>query len=227
MLGLDMAIEEKLTILSFDEMYLSHQIDFDRNREQVIGPHKTVQVVMARGLISKWKQPIFYKYDTPLTSELLIDIIEKLHTVGFNVVGVVSDMGPTNQGLLKSISVSFKQPNFKHPITGQRVHVFADIPHLIKLCRNNYLDHGFILKENEIETFIGVNTLNELMEISKQDLKLPYKLSHSHLKCTGPMRQKVKLASQFFSNTVATAVAYKGQKGAIKNSNWKNVGSVL
>lgn len=41
------------------------------------------------------------------------------------------------------------------------------------------------------------------------------------------MRQKVKLASQFFSNTVATAVAYAGQKGAIKNSNWKNVGSVL
>lgn len=125
-------------------MYLSQQIDFDQKKEQVIGPHKSVQVVMARGLISKWKQPIFYKYDTPLTSEILFDIIEKLHEVGFNVVGVVSDMGPTNQGLLKSISVSYEQPNFKHPITGQRVHVFADIPHLIKLCRNNYLDYGFI-----------------------------------------------------------------------------------
>jgi len=66
MLGIDMATEDKLTILSFDEMYLSHQIDFDRNKEQVIGPHKTVQVVMARGLISKWKQPIFYKYDTQI-----------------------------------------------------------------------------------------------------------------------------------------------------------------
>jgi len=177
---------------------------------------------MARELISKWKQPIFYKYDTPLTPEILFDIIEKLHEVGFNVVGVVSDMGPTNQGLLKSISVSDEQPNFKHPITGQRIHVFADIPHLIKLCRNNYLDHGFILKDNEKETFIGINTLNELIEISPQGLKLPYKLSHSYLNCTGPMRQKVKLASQLFSNTVSTAVAYAGQKGAIKNSNWKN-----
>jgi len=52
MLGMDMDTKDKLTVLSFDEMYLSQQIDFDKSKEQVIGPHKTVQVVMARGLVS-------------------------------------------------------------------------------------------------------------------------------------------------------------------------------
>jgi len=94
---MDMDTKDKLTVLSFDEMYLSHQIDFDKSKEQVIGPHKTVQVVMARGLVSSWKQPVFYKYDTPMTPEILNDIICNLHDIGFNVISIVNDMGPTNQ----------------------------------------------------------------------------------------------------------------------------------
>jgi len=44
-----MEINEKLTILSFDETYISKRICFDKKNEQVIGPHKSVQTVIARG----------------------------------------------------------------------------------------------------------------------------------------------------------------------------------
>jgi len=40
---------EKIVILSFDETYVSHKMCYDKGNEQILGPHKCVQVVMARG----------------------------------------------------------------------------------------------------------------------------------------------------------------------------------
>lgn len=41
---------KKITVLSFDETYVSHKICYDKQTQQIIGPHKSVQIVMARGL---------------------------------------------------------------------------------------------------------------------------------------------------------------------------------
>jgi len=142
--------KDKITALSFDEVYIAHDICFDKAIEKVIGPHKTVQVIMARGLIAKWKQPIFYAYDTPMTKLILEEIISKLHCSGYNVVSVTSDMGTGNVGLWKSMEISHDNPSFSHPITGRAVHVFADVPHLIKLLRNHFIDHGFLLDKSKL-----------------------------------------------------------------------------
>jgi len=87
----------KITALSFDEVYIAHDICFDKVNEKVIGPHKPVQIIMARGLIAKWNQSIFYAYDTPMTKSILGEIISKLHYSGYNVVSVTSDMGTYRQ----------------------------------------------------------------------------------------------------------------------------------
>jgi len=78
---------------------ISHDICYDKISEQVIGPHKTVQVVMARGIIKSWKQVVYYNYDTPMTSDILLEIITNLYSIGYTVVSVTSDMDPTNMGL--------------------------------------------------------------------------------------------------------------------------------
>jgi len=44
--------QEKLTVISFDETYVSKRICYDKKNEQMIGPHKCVQTVMARGFFS-------------------------------------------------------------------------------------------------------------------------------------------------------------------------------
>ena len=143
------------------------QVEFvlRKKNERVIGLHKCVQTVMARGtyfffiilfciivdilyvckiiwkgLVSDWKQPIFYDFDTKVTKELLYYIIEKLYSIGFNVLSMVSDMGSSNVGLWKSLDVSTEKTSFEHPITRNNVYVFADPPHLLKLARNHLLD---------------------------------------------------------------------------------------
>jgi len=47
--------KDKITALSFDEVYIAHDIFFYSAIEKVIGPHKIVQVITAGGLIAKWK----------------------------------------------------------------------------------------------------------------------------------------------------------------------------
>jgi len=40
---------DKITILAFDETYLSQKICYDKKAEQFIGPHKCVQTLVATG----------------------------------------------------------------------------------------------------------------------------------------------------------------------------------
>lgn len=40
---------DKLTVLCFDETYISSRICFDKQNEQVLGPFICVQTVVARG----------------------------------------------------------------------------------------------------------------------------------------------------------------------------------
>lgn len=44
-----MSKTDKFTVLSFDETYVSKRICYDKAYEQIIGPNKCVQTVMARG----------------------------------------------------------------------------------------------------------------------------------------------------------------------------------
>jgi hypothetical protein len=78
-----------------------------------------------------------------MTKDILFNIIAEVHNAGFEVVALVSDMGPTNVGLWKNLDI--KPPStswFENTITNKRVHVFADVPHLLKLARNHFIDKG-------------------------------------------------------------------------------------
>lgn len=81
-----------------------------------------------------------YGYDTPMTKDLLYQIIDQLYNVGFNVIAIVSDMGSSNIGLWKTLNISINNTSFKHQITNQNIFVFADVPHLLKLARNHLVD---------------------------------------------------------------------------------------
>lgn len=54
---------------------------------------------MARGLCSNWKQPVYFGFDKALTKEVVQDTISELYKSGFTVVGVTSDLGPSNNGV--------------------------------------------------------------------------------------------------------------------------------
>lgn len=106
---------EKLNVLMFDEVKVSSTIEFDVLRDEFIGPHNQMQVVMVRGIASQWKRPIFVDFDKKMTKDILFNIIENLDKIGFKVICSVSDCGGGNVGLWKALEVNYEQPTFFLP----------------------------------------------------------------------------------------------------------------
>lgn len=124
---------EKLCVISSDEMKIQAQFQYDRKNDEVLVPGKYVQVVMARRIIGNWKQPIFYEFDCKMSQDVLFNVISQIESAGFHVVAMVSDLGPTNRGLLTELGITPQTPYFINPIhSTEKVYVFADVPHLIK-----------------------------------------------------------------------------------------------
>ncbi|KAF0712220.1 Uncharacterized protein FWK35_00026235, partial [Aphis craccivora] len=143
--GESMSRNDKITVISFDETSISRKICYDKGKDQIIGPHKCVQVVMAIG-------------------KGLVSSLAKFLYVGFEVVALVSDMGPTNIGLWKSLNITPSSPSFINPVTLKNIHVFADVPHLLKLIRNHFIDRGFA-----VDRF---KTINDWFDLSNTQLPI-------------------------------------------------------
>ena len=58
---------EKDAIIMFDELDLKKRYEYDRINKQVYGGYKKLQCVIVRGLFSRWKQMIYFDFDTPMT----------------------------------------------------------------------------------------------------------------------------------------------------------------
>lgn len=156
------------------------------------------------------------EFDQNMTKHILTTIIAKLHEIGYTVVAVTCDLGPTNQRLLNELGIDsvVGKTYFLHPCDEEiKINVFIDVPHLIKLLCNNLFDSRFYINCH----YISKTYLERLIQINGNNLKIVHKLSRFHLDIKGTQRQNVKLATQVFSNTNAIALEWCGEKGFIED----------
>lgn len=210
---------ERACIVSFDEMKVTQAWEFRRSDETVLSPKNYVQVVMVRGIIGRWKQIVYYNFDTKMTDALLKTIINAVEEVGFEVHATVCDLGGSNYSLLSKLGISDKQNTFPNPYDEERkIHVFADVPHLIKLARNHFIDHGF--QNIDSEKVISTDPVKNLIMVDNGNLKLAPKLNENLLRVKGYQRQRVKLAVHLLSGTVSNALKFLGEQGKINSDQW-------
>ena len=70
------------------------------------------------------------------------------------------------------------EPYFKHPKTDKNVYIVPDAPHLLKLLRNWFIDHGFLYKGQVIKA----DLLFDLVAKRDQAELTPlYKLTRNYL----------------------------------------------
>ncbi|GBP01970.1 Transposable element P transposase [Eumeta japonica] len=185
-----LSVTERVTVLAFDEMKVSEMYAYDAVADIVESPKKYVQVVIARGLKKSWKQPIFYDFDCKVTPELLKFLIQELYNMKYPVVVVVCDMGPSNSKLWTDLGVTIDKPWFTSPAcVDDKVFVFSDVPHLLKLIRNHFLDSGFVINN----TVLSSRTIVDLLALtSKSDLSITYKITDEHLTVRGAGKLKLR-----------------------------------
>ncbi|KAJ8898338.1 hypothetical protein PR048_003698 [Dryococelus australis] len=184
-----------------------------------MGPCKTVQLVISRGILSKWKQPVIYDFDSPMTTAMLMRTISELEASGFPVYLVTRDMGGGNRSVMKSLGINYQNPSFVNPVDASgRVYVFADAPRLSKLARNHFLDKGYILRSGET---VYKSTAQQLLDKPQGELKIAFKITQHHLDVSKTQRQKVQTAAQISSRSVSKALLYSGENSLI-SGDWKS-----
>ena len=154
---------EKNVSLSFDEVELKPQTVYSERHMERLPKAKKAMVVMSRGLGSGHKEPLFYDYDTPMTMELLSQLIIKTEEAGAHVRNVVLDMG--NQSLLSSMGVYRGEFTFPHPTRdGEFIAIIPDYPHGLKNLRTNVFKHGVHFDFNGETHHISKTDFEELLE---------------------------------------------------------------
>ena len=63
--------KDREIVISFDEMKVKRVVEYDTAADEIVGSFNYLQVVMARGLFSKWKQPVFICFDTKMSKAIL------------------------------------------------------------------------------------------------------------------------------------------------------------
>lgn len=107
---------QRVTVLSFDEIKVKAMYEYDEKQDEIVGRHLYMQIIMARGLFDKWKQPVYIGFDKKMTKEIL-DIITKLHAVKYNIIACVSDCGAGNQGLWKELGINVTKTFYENIVT--------------------------------------------------------------------------------------------------------------
>lgn len=217
--GETMTKAERACILCFDEMKVTRAWEYRKIDDTILKPHNYVQVAILRGIIGNWKQVVFYDYDQKMTDHLLKAIITAVEQIGYEVHATVCDMGGSNYSLINQLKISEENNSFDNPVDPSRkINVFADVPHLVKLIRNHFLDHGFHSADGE-ET-ITCDSVRELIAVDQGKMRLAHKLTNQHVSVKGYKRQKVTFAVQLLSNTVSKALRFLGERGEIKSAGW-------
>lgn len=169
-------------------------------------PADQVQVMMAKGIYSNWKQVIYFDYDAPVTADLLLEVVTHLENCGLVPVGAVCDLGPTNRALRKKLEITESKPFF-HSNKGNPIFMFADPPHLLKLLRHHFLA-GMQYSKDGIVKSITKDAVIQLLKKQITDKKLAHKLTWDHLDVAGLKAQNVLKAAQLMSMHVASAIRH-------------------
>jgi len=189
--------------MSFDEVSLDGTVSYDPALDQIFGPNKNAMVVFARGLFSKWKQPVYYGYDEILNMTSIRSIVQEVHDAGLNILCFTCDSAPSNRSTWNKLGVTYEKPHFENHVTGKPIYCFADPPHLIKLLRNNLFDSGFRLQDG---TLIEKKVFVDLSLYNNREHRVCHKFTSGHLDVVGAERMNVRVACETISRSVASAI---------------------
>lgn len=195
-------------ILCIDEIALKANVYYNISRDEVIRfedvqskktflPACNAAIIMIRaGVCKHWKQPIaFYLLNSTfkeadvqnaiqeairrLQNKKLINLLLINH-YGLKVLVLVTDMGINYQNMIKRFGVTLEKPYFE--IDGERIHYFADPPHLIKATRNNFYINNINYNAQQISWSHIVIFYNYDKD---QSNRLAYKLTDTHIQPSG------------------------------------------
>ncbi|CAH0556132.1 unnamed protein product [Brassicogethes aeneus] len=202
--------------ISFDGKKYVGLVDLGRNFSSDADsvPEATHALVfMLNSVNSHWKVPVAYFFIKSLTGEersnLLKTCLEMIHSTGAECRSITFDGAYTNTAMIKhlgaNIDINKLEPWIQHPVTLEKVFVFLDPCHMLKLCRNTLGDRKEI--RNSTNNPIKWDFLVNLQHIQETEGLYISKITKRHINFQNE-KMNVRLAAQTLSESTSKALEY-------------------
>jgi hypothetical protein len=174
-------------------------------------------VFLLVALNSQWKIPIAYFLLDGLSAvekaNLVNGCLKMVNGCGAKIVSLTFDGTVTNFSVGRILGAKLRPPDivlvpwFLHPFSKERVHIFLDACHMVKLIRNTLCEWGR-LRDNSNDTQIRWNFFEQLVNLQDSiGLHAANKITQRHLRFKTEI-MKVKLAVQLLSDSVTDALDF-------------------
>lgn len=174
-------------------------------------------VVMLNGINVKVTLPIAYYFINSLIAEekaiMIASILKTLTDIGIRVVNITADGLITNLAAFEILGADLHSENlvnyFINPSDGNKVYIYLDAPHMIKLVRSCLGDKKTMTNRNN--QAIEWKFIERLYRL-KQSVNT-HKLTKRHIDFE-TSQMNVKIAVQTLSNSVAQSIKNMNAAGA-------------
>ncbi|KAK3801952.1 hypothetical protein RRG08_064546 [Elysia crispata] len=146
---------EKICALVIDEMALKKPLSYDSLNDKIEGIEDfgslgrtqlcatEALVVMVRGIVFTWKQPLaYYLSSGPTKTHMLETVLKDIIIIRVRELGL-NPKGTNNQAVVNKLGINRDKPYFL--INDEKIFVMFDPPHLLKSIRNNLKKSGFTM----------------------------------------------------------------------------------
>lgn len=227
---------DRLCSLMFDEMSLSPQIFYNKQKDTFEGFANSgdvrfadhALVFMIKGLKQNFKQPVAYYFTNGLQKielkKLIKCVVSELQKSGLIIINSVCDQSSVNVStiteLVNDTRASYLRlgKEWRHDffsINGQNIIPLYDVPHLIKGIRNNLLNKDMVYTSNNENKMVKWEYYQQVYTADKTygELRLLNKITEEHIVPEKINKMKVKSATQIFSHSVAVVTEHLVARG--------------
>lgn len=216
--------------LMLDEMHIRKNVQWDgskyvgyadysageKGKNEEAGTYaKEVLVFMLNGVNERWKVPVGYFFISSMGGEEKANLVNAclsfLNESGVKVVSLTFDGARTNFSMCRKLGASFKDPKnlktwFLHPCTKERVYLFVDPPHALKLVRNTIGTYKIMYDADN--KAIRWSYFEDLVKTQcEEKLHVGCRATNRHVNWKRE-KMRVKLAAQTLSESTARGMEY-------------------
>lgn len=136
---------ERVTIVQVCYINTVEMFEYNESTDNILGPHKFITLVIARGLFKNWSQLIYLNFDLKINKQNLNCAIEALYKIKFNVVGCACNFIESKSSLWSELEIGYGKNFFLHPITNEHVYAFYYLDDLLAATNKHFIDGSLAL----------------------------------------------------------------------------------
>lgn len=188
---------QRVTVLQISQIDLDPVYEYDSAMDTIIGPFKTMTVVVAKGLYAKWSQAVYINFDVTSFKQSLNLVIEELHKIKFSVVACACNFVDGKPNIWNELDVCVGCNYFSHPITTDFIYAFYYIDDIIVTIKDYFLKDGFT-------TDVGQDINKEPIEAVTNQHRIKGALHQAIV--DSPENRNINMAMELFSKQTANLI---------------------